>query len=105
MEHPIFSVREELVPQALVSVKVFEASTSGEVEALINSWIVETQNLVVCPGPVSSASGKSIVAITYVEANKNNDPEKEREVGKTPRLDAQPSGGVSNFESDGGRIA
>ena len=105
MEHPIFSVREELVPQAVVSVKVFEGATSAEVEEAINKWISETQNLVVCPGPLSAGAGSARIAITYVKANVNNDPERRRKMAEAPKLDAASSGKRARGESDGGRIA
>lgn len=105
MEHPIFSVREELVPQAVVSVKVFEGATSTEVEEAINQWVSETQNLVVCPGPLSTGDGLARIAITYVKANANNDPERRRKMAEAPELDAKSSGKRPRNESDGGRIA
>lgn len=103
MEHPIFSVREELVPSAVVSVKVFEGKNSTEVEEAINTWVIETQNLVVCPGPLSTDAGKAFIAITYVEANNNGDPQRKREMVKTPTLDARPDSRRLGRESDGGR--
>lgn len=105
MEHPIFSVREELVPRALVNVKVFEGKTSVEVEAAVNAWISETQNLVVCPGPLSTEEGGARMAVTYVEAKDNNDPERRRKMEQSPKLNAVPSSNRFRGESDGGRIA
>jgi hypothetical protein len=105
MEHPVFSVREELVPQALVNVKVFEGKTSVEVEEAINVWISETQNLVVCPGPLSTGEGGARMAVTYVKANINNDPERRRKMEESPKLDAVSDSDRFRGESDGGRIA
>jgi len=103
MEHPIFSVREELVPGALVQVKLFEGKTAADLEVAINKWVVETQNLVVCPGPLSSSEGSAQMSVTYVKANSNHDPERTRKMAEAPRLDA--SAGNSRLRSDGGRIA
>jgi|TARA_R110000824_G_scaffold82768_15_gene207516 hypothetical protein len=105
VEHPIFSVREELVPHAVVNLKVFEGDTTEEIESAINEWVKKTQNLVVCPGPLSVGMGRSSMAVTYVRANINGDPERKREVDNTPTLDAKPDVRRSGLESDGGRIA
>jgi hypothetical protein len=100
-----FSVREELVPKAIVSVKLFEGRTSADIEEAINKWIMTTQNLVVCPGPLSTGVDKAVMAVTYVEANNNVDPQRKRKVVETPKPDAGVHSGRLGLESDGGRIA
>ena len=100
MEHPLASVRPTLVPDSLVNVKVFEADSPDGVEAKINAWVVETQNLVVCPGPVHWTGSVATVALTYVEARSNDDPER-RQMVEAPKPDAKPRSRSSRIESDG----
>jgi len=100
MEHPLASVRHTLVPDTLVNVKVFEGDSTDNVEAKINEWVGSTQNLVVCPGPVYWTGTVATVAITYVEARSNGDPEG-RQMVEAPKPNAKPSGRGGRFESDG----
>ncbi len=103
MEHPIYSVRESLVPSALVSVKVFKANTKDSLEKEIAAWVDRTQSLVVCPGPVHYDESRSQVtlALTYVAAAKNNENRQQRTVGKTPTVTTRGTKKLSAFESDG----
>ena len=107
MDYPLVSVQESLVPTAVVNVKLFEADTQEALEELINQWVADTQNLVVCPGPVSIKDDVSSVAITYVAAGKNDDPNNRRppKMAKPPFGSTRSSGKLSAKESDGGRIA
>jgi len=103
MEHPLYSVRETLVPSALVSVKVFSASTEDSLELEVASWVDKTQNLVVCPGPVSyeELSGRFILALTYVAAVKNNENRQQKTVGKAVTNTSRGAKKLTAFESDG----
>ena len=96
MEHPLYSVRETLVPSALVSVKVFSANTEDSLELEVASWVAKTQNLVVCPGPVNyeALSKRFILALTYVAAVKKT-------VGKVITDTSRGVKKLSAFESDG----
>ena len=84
---------------------MFEGKTPDEVEKAINTWISETQSLVVCPGPLSSGKDGARMAVTYVKANNNDDPERRRKMAQSPKLDAVSGSDRSRGESDGGRIA
>jgi hypothetical protein len=103
MEHPLYSVRETLVPSALVSVKVFSANTEDSLELEVASWIAKTQNLVVCPGPVNyeALSKRFILALTYVAAVKNNENRQQKTVGKVITDTSRGVKKLSAFESDG----
>ena len=107
MDYPLISVRESLVPTAVVSVKIFESVEGEELEEAVNKWVEETQNLVVCPGPVTNKDGVSSIAITYVASGRNDDPNK-RSAPKVAHPSGVPSGGSGRHttkESDGGRLA
>lgn len=107
MAYPLISVQDSLVPTAVVKVEIFEASTHEELAELINKWVKDTQNLVVCPGPVSRDDETSRMAVTYVSSGRNDDPENRR----PPKVEQPSSDATSNGrkfsakESDGGRIA
>ncbi len=103
MEHPLYSVRETLVPSALVSVKVFHANTADSLELAVDSWVAKTQNLVVCPGPVNyeALSGNFVLALTYVAAVKNNENRQQKTVGKAVTNTSRGVEKLSAFESDG----
>ena len=105
MTHPIFSVKESLVPTAVVNVKIFEAETADGLEELINKWVNDTQNLVVCPGPVTQRESLSSVVITYVSSGENNDPSRKQQMVEAPVFTTKRGRKTSASESDGGRIA
>ena len=108
MNYPLISVQDLLVPTAVVKVKVFEAPTRDELEDLINTWVESTQNLVVCPGPMSTVDRSSSVVITYVAAGENNDPDsktKPPEMADTSSRTSSKGSRSTAKESDGGRIA
>jgi hypothetical protein len=105
MDYPLFSVKESLVPTAVVNVKIFEAETADGLEEIINKWVNDTQNLVVCPGPVTQRDSLSSVVITYVSSGENNDPNRQRKVVEAPVFAAKTSRATSSTESDGGRHA
>lgn len=100
MEHPLPSIRNSLVPTALVKLKVFESDSIASVEHKINAWVNETQNLVVCPGPVHWTGAAATVAITYVKATDNGDPER-RQMVEAPKPTTESGSRSSRFESDG----
>ena len=103
MEHPIYSVRESLVPGALVSVKVFKAQTEDSLEQEISSWVSKTQNLIVCPGPVYYDNGqkKVTMALTYVSSGKDNEKRQQRSLGAAPSVTTRPVKKLSAFGSGG----
>jgi hypothetical protein len=105
VEHPLFSVKDSLVPRAVVNVKIFKEENLQRLEEVINKWIEETHNLVVCPGPFTREDSSSSVVITYVPAGKNHDPNRPQEVASPSRLVAKNGKDKSAKESDGGRIA
>ena len=92
MDYPLISVRESLVPTAVVSVKIFESVEGEELEEAVNKWVEE---------------GVSSIAITYVASGRNDDPNK-RSAPKVAHPSGVPSGGSGRHttkESDGGRLA
>jgi len=105
MEHPIFSVKDSLVPRAVVNVKIFKADNLQQLEEAINKWVEETHNLVVCPGPFNQEDSSSSVVITYVSAGKNHDPTRAKEVAQSSGFVSKNGTYKSAKESDGGRIA
>lgn len=105
MEHPLFSVKDSLVPRGVVNVKIFEEDNLQSLEEVINKWINETHSLVVCPGPFTQEDSSSSVVITYVPAGNNHDPNRPQEVANPSGLAAKNSKDKSAKESDGGRIA
>ena len=101
MDYPLISVKESLVPTAVVNVKVFEAETLQELERLINDWVASTQNLVVCPGPLTQEHNSSSVIITYVSVGDNNDPARPEQMAKSFNVSTENYRNVSAKESDG----
>ena len=65
----------------------------------------DTQNLVVCPGPVTQQGSLSSVVITYVSSGENHDPNGKQQVVKATNFPAPAGRGKSSNESDGGRVA
>lgn len=102
MEYPLISVKDSLVPTAVVHVKVFEAETVKKLEENINEWVSTTQNLVVCPGPLTQNESASTAIITYVSAGENHDPVRSKQVGQPNRSISKERRNVSSAESDGG---
>lgn len=105
MDYPLFSVKDSLVPTAVVNVKIFEAETADGLEELINKWVNDTQNLVVCPGPVTQRDSSSSVVITYVSSGENSDPVRQQQVVEAPVFPTKNGRRSSSVESDGSRIA
>ena len=101
MEYPLISVKNALVPTAIVHVKVFEAETTRKLEEIINEWVLATQNLVVCPGPLTQNEGASTAIITYVLAGENHDPVRSKQVEQIHRVVPKKRSNVSSTESDG----
>jgi len=50
-EFPIQSLREFLVPDALLKVKLFEAKALLELDTLINEWAVKSKAIIVTVSP------------------------------------------------------
>ena len=105
MDYPLISVRESLVPTAVVNVKVFEAKTLQELEQSINEWVASTQNLVVCPGPLTREDNLSSVIITYVSVGDNHDPARAGQMAKSFNVSTENHRNVSAKESDGSSIS
>ena len=104
MEYPLISVKNSLVPTAIVHVKVFEAETIQKLEKIINEWVSTTQNLVVCPGPLTQNEGASTAIITYVSVGENCDPTRSKQVEQSNRVITKKRSNVSSAESDGTRF-
>ena len=105
MEHPLISVKDSLVPTAIVHVKVFEAETIQKLEEIINEWVISTQNLVVCPGPLTQNEGASAAMVTYVLAGGNSDPGRSKQVEQVRHIVPKKRNSVSSIESDGSRFS
>ena len=105
MEHPVVSVRNSLVPMAVVQVKAFEAPTTKKLEEVINEWVAKTQNLVVCPGPLTQTDHSATAIVTYVSVGENRDSIGSKQVERTSiAVPKNRSNSIPN-ESDGSRIA
>lgn len=105
MEHPLVSVRSSLVPTSVVKVKVFESSTTVKLEEAINEWVADTQNLVVCPGPLTQTGHAATVVVTYVSAGENRDSVRSKQVEHSNVNVPKERSNVSSAESDGSYIA
>jgi len=105
VEHPLVSVRDSLVPTAVVQVKAFQAPTTAKLERAINEWVAETQNLVVCPGPLTQTGREATVIVTYVSAGENRDSVRSGEMEHSNVDVSKKRSNVSSAESDGFRIA
>lgn len=66
-EFPIQSLRDFLVPDALLQVKLFEAKSLAELDSLINAWILKSKGIVVTVSPAvkTSVSGNPDVNANY----------------------------------------
>lgn len=72
-EMPIASLRQFLIPDAVVLVKLFSAADMSSLEKVINDWVGSTFNLVAMPGPVTvMPDGRLSMAVTYVESCNGN---------------------------------
>lgn len=69
---PITSLRDLLVPTAVLRLKTFEADTVQELDSLVNDWISESQAIVVAISPISQMTylndTKHVIAVTYLPA-------------------------------------
>ena len=105
MDHPIVSVRNSLVPTAVVQVKAFQAPTTEKLEEVINKWVAETQNLIVCPGPLTQTGREATAIVTYVSAGENRDSVRSGKMEHANVDVSKKRSNVSSAESDGFRIA
>lgn len=105
MEHPVISVRDSLVPSSTVKVKAFEASTTVKLEEDINTWVQDTQNLIVCPGPLTQTGHTATVVVTYVSAGENRDSVRSGKMEYSNGNASKERGNLASIESDGSRIA
>lgn len=68
-EFPLPSLRQFLMPNQTVQLRVFMASSIEELEQQVNEWIQRTKAIVAVPGPVTSLGENSVsLALTYVPA-------------------------------------
>lgn len=70
-EFPIPSLREFLVPDQLVKLRVFQAKTLEELEEQVNLWVNSTQSLIVVPGQLFITADSCSLALTYLPAVEN----------------------------------
>jgi hypothetical protein len=75
-EFPIQSLRDFLVPDALLKVKLFEANSLVELASLVDGWILESKAIVATVSPalktiVSGSLGQTpsyTLSLTYLPA-------------------------------------
>lgn len=73
VELPFPSLRNSLIPDSAVLVKLFSAPDLSLLEEVINDWVGSTFNLVVVPGPVAAMpDGRLSMAVTYVASHSGN---------------------------------
>lgn len=64
-EFPIQSLREFLLPDALLKVKLFEAKDLSELDTLVNEWVIEAKAIVATVSPaIKTFVGSDIEAQT-----------------------------------------
>lgn len=75
-EFPIQSLRDFLIPDAILKVKLFEARNLEELDALINSWVSESKSIVATVSPAIKTVGDMgfglqtsyTISLTYLPA-------------------------------------
>lgn len=69
-EFPITSLRDLLVPTAVLRLKTFEAESVTELDPLVNKWVDESQGIIVAISPVTQMTYMSrtvyAIAVTYL---------------------------------------
>ena len=71
-EFPITSLRDLLVPTAVLRLKTFEAESVTELDPLVNKWVDESQGIIVAISPVTQMTYMDrtvyAIAVTYLPA-------------------------------------
>jgi len=72
-EFPLPSLRQFLTPDTTVKYRTFEARSLAHLDAQVNQWIKETQNIVAVVGPITRIDREShaqyLLGVTYVPAS------------------------------------
>ena len=70
-EFPIQSLRDFLIPDAILKVKVFEANDLLELERAVNDWILQSKAIVATVSPAIKAitsNDSYTLSLTYLPA-------------------------------------
>lgn len=67
-EFPLPSLRQFLMPDQVVQLKIFQAPDLPALETAIRTWVQQTKAIIAALGPVSSVSGLMTLSLTYVAA-------------------------------------
>lgn len=75
-EFPIQSLRDFLIPDVILKVKLFEAKSLSELDTLINDWLSESKAIVVTVSPalktvIAGDLGPTVrytISLTYLPA-------------------------------------
>lgn len=66
-EFPIQSLRDFLIPDALLQVKLFEAKSLADLDSAINTWVLESKAIVatVSPALKTAVAGDLGISVSY----------------------------------------
>jgi hypothetical protein len=67
-EFPLPSLRQFLLPDQTVKLRIFTAPDSVQLEQTINEWVQATQAIIAVVGSVVKTSDEVSLALTYVPA-------------------------------------
>ena len=71
LEFPLPGLRQFLMPDQTVKLKIFSASTLSELEANVNAWVRQTQAIIAVVGPLSTDGSSVGLSLTYVAATED----------------------------------
>lgn len=66
---PLNSLQAFLIPDQLLSVKMFFAESLETLELKVNDWVTRTKSVIAVPGVISVVDGMFYITLSYVLAS------------------------------------
>jgi hypothetical protein len=73
VDFPLASLRQFLLPDQVMRLKVFQAASVAELEVQIKDWLNESKSIIAVPGPISVVNYVYFLALTYVPSSEGTE--------------------------------